>query len=184
MSWRSASPLPWSPPAAVARSRRVATLSACCGRRPSSASSRRTSRCAPPPLTGSPRSAAHCPLRTLDGRGMGATEPTMYIVQLPFPSTYEPDPDLAAYYRTYDRRFRELLPEYWVPEGELWEIPLWVAHLTALLDEVELRSEFVDLSGEVADAHVCASRLLDATEPGDLVLVSPLAQNFALALDV
>lgn len=111
-------------------------------------------------------------------------EPTVHIVQLPFPSTAEPDPALSDYYRTYDRRFTRLLPEYWVPEGELWEMPLWVAHLTALLDQVDLPSRYVDLSRTAAEAGACADRLLMATATGDTVLMSPLAQNFALALEV
>lgn len=107
---------------------------------------------------------------------------TVHIVQLPFPSTWSPEPDLDAYYRVYERRFTELLPEYFVPEGQLWEMPLWVAHLTALLDQVGLESTFVDLSR--AGASACAQRLLDESAPGDLILMSPLAQNFALALEV
>lgn len=109
---------------------------------------------------------------------------TAHIVQLPFPSTFESDPELSAYYRTYDQRFAALLPEYFVPEGQLWEIPLWVAHLTALLDEVGLDSRFLDLSRATANAGTCSERLLDSTVEGDLVLMSPLAQNFSLALDV
>jgi uncharacterized radical SAM superfamily protein len=109
---------------------------------------------------------------------------TAHIVQLPFPSTFDPDSDLSAYYLTYGRRFAALLPDYFVPEGQLWEIPLWVAHLTALLDQVGIDSRFLDLSQETADARVCAERLVDSTASGDLVLMSPLAQNFSLALDV
>lgn len=107
---------------------------------------------------------------------------TVHIVQLPFPSTWSPEPDLDAYYRVYERRFTELLPEYFVPEGQLWEMPLWVAHLTALLDQVGLDSTFADLSR--AEASACADRLLDESAAGDLILMSPLAQNFALALEV
>lgn len=107
-----------------------------------------------------------------------------HLVQLPFPSTSEPDPELSAYYRTYDEVFGTVLPEFFVPEGQLWEIPLWVAHLTALLEEAGLESRFADLSRDTADATVCAGRLLAGTGPGELVLLSPLAQNFALAIEV
>lgn len=109
---------------------------------------------------------------------------TAHIVQLPFPSTFDPNPVLSAYYLIYDRRFAALMPDYFVPEGQLWEIPLWVAHLTALLDQVGLDSRFLDLSRETADARVCAERQVDSTAEGDLVLMSPLAQNFSLALNV
>lgn len=106
------------------------------------------------------------------------------IVQLPFPSSHDPDPHLSGYYDDYDRRFRAELPEYFIPTDGLWEIPLWVAHLTALLDTAGIDSVFRDLSKTPADAEPCAEQLLSATAPGDLVLMSPLAQNLALALEV
>ncbi|MFD4399450.1 B12-binding domain-containing radical SAM protein [Kitasatospora sp. NPDC058478] len=106
------------------------------------------------------------------------------IVQLPFPSTRDPDDRLSAYYQDYDRRFRAFLPEYFIPSDGLWEIPLWVAHLTALLDSTAIDSCFVDLSRTPADSEACGAPILAATAPGDLVLFSPLAQNFRLALDL
>ncbi|WP_147255521.1 radical SAM protein [Streptomyces sp. PT12] len=81
-------------------------------------------------------------------------------------------------------RFRSLVPEYFIPGEGLWEMPLWVAHLTALLDTAGIASAFSDLSRTPAEPDACAAPLLAATAPGDLVLVSPLAQNFRLALDV
>lgn len=77
-----------------------------------------------------------------------------------------------------------MLPEYFVPSDGLWEMPLWVAHLTALLDHAGMDSVFRDLSRTAAKPDACAQPLLEATTPGDLVLMSPLAQNFQLALDV
>ncbi|MEW2034719.1 radical SAM protein [Streptomyces roseifaciens] len=109
---------------------------------------------------------------------------TSCIVQLPFPSTHDPDARLSAYYEDYDRRFRAFLPEYFIPSDGLWEMPLWVAHLTALLDTAGLGSVYQDLSRTPADAEACCDPLLRATAPGDLVLISPLAQNFRLALDI
>ncbi|MFJ8478122.1 B12-binding domain-containing radical SAM protein [Kitasatospora sp. NPDC094011] len=106
------------------------------------------------------------------------------IVQLPFPSTHAPDSRLSAYYRDYDRRFRAFLPEYFIPSDGLWEIPLWVAHLTALLEQAGLESGFQDLSRTPAESGACAAPILAATAPGDLVLFSPLAQNLRLALDL
>ncbi|MGW1073086.1 B12-binding domain-containing radical SAM protein [Streptomyces sp. NPDC002537] len=106
------------------------------------------------------------------------------IVQLPFPSTQDPDTRLSAYYEDYDRRFRAFLPEYFIPSDGLWEIPLWVAHLTALLDSAGIESCFRDLSRTPADTESCRDPLLASTAPGDLVLISPLAQNFRLALDL
>ncbi|MFF2613237.1 B12-binding domain-containing radical SAM protein [Kitasatospora sp. NPDC058046] len=106
------------------------------------------------------------------------------IVQLPFPSSHDPDPNLARYYDDYDRRFRAMLPEYFIPTDGLWEMPLWVAHLTALLNTAGLDSVFRDLSRTPAEPEHCAEPLLEATAPGDLVLMSPLAQNLRLALEV
>jgi len=106
------------------------------------------------------------------------------IVQLPFPSTLDPDPDLSAYYVDYDRQYRARIPEYFVPSEGLWELPLWVAHLTALLDVVGLDSVFCNLSTVSVDEAGCTERILSATAAGDMVLLSPLAQNFDLALGV
>ncbi|MBM9508487.1 B12-binding domain-containing radical SAM protein [Actinacidiphila acididurans] len=110
--------------------------------------------------------------------------PKSCIVQLPFPSSHDPDPRLSNYYDDYDRRFRAFLPEYFIPSDGLWEMPLWVAHLTALLDTAGIDSVFRDLSRTPAEPDDCSEPLLAATAPGDLVLMSPLAQNFRLALDV
>ncbi|MGW0811417.1 B12-binding domain-containing radical SAM protein [Nonomuraea sp. NPDC002799] len=106
------------------------------------------------------------------------------IVQLPFPSTHDPDPRLSDYYADYDRRFRAFLPEYFIPSDGLWEMPLWVAHLTALLDAAGIDSAFRDLSKGPPEPYTCHSAVLEATAPGDLVLLSPLAQNLRLAMDV
>jgi len=110
--------------------------------------------------------------------------PSSCVVQLPFPSSHDPDPSLSSYYEDYDRRFRTLLPDYFIPSDGLWEMPLWVAHLTALLDEAGVDSVFCDLSSTPAEPDACAVPLLETAAPGDLVLMSPLAQNFRLALDV
>lgn len=88
------------------------------------------------------------------------------------------------YYRDYDLVFRAAIPEYFVPQGGLWEMPLWVAHLTALLDAVGVDSSFIDLSKVTADATACAQSLLAQSESSDLVLFSPLAQNFSIAMEV
>jgi uncharacterized radical SAM superfamily protein len=106
------------------------------------------------------------------------------IVQLPFPSTGAPSEKLVKYYRHYERVFSEELPQYYIPDNELWEAPLWVSHLTALLDKVGLDSSFSDLSKAAIDVDACANVLVDTSEPGDLVLFSPLAQNFDLTLAV
>lgn len=106
------------------------------------------------------------------------------MVQLPFPSTTAPHPALIAYYRTYAERYKEEVPEYFVPEGELWELPLWVAHLSGMLRAIRWTDTFIDLASAPAEPDVCVERILAVTEPGDHVLLSPLAQNFGLACAV
>ncbi|MFC0003818.1 B12-binding domain-containing radical SAM protein [Micromonospora siamensis] len=106
------------------------------------------------------------------------------IVQLPFPSTAEPDPHLTRYYADYDATFRADFPEYFIPQDGLWEMPLWVAHLTALVRSGGLDSRFCDLSRQPALPEGCAEAILADSSPGDLVLISPLAQNLRLALHV
>ncbi|GII94604.1 B12-binding domain-containing radical SAM protein [Sinosporangium siamense] len=106
-----------------------------------------------------------------------------HIVQLPFPSTSEPQPDLVEYYKLYEKEFARDFPEFFIPAERLWEMPLWVAHITAILDELGVESSFADLSS-ARSADECLSRLTEVSSPGDAVLISPLAQNFDLALTV
>jgi hypothetical protein len=106
------------------------------------------------------------------------------VAQLPFPSTSDPHPALLAYYRDYSARFTSVIADYVVPEGSLWEMPLWVAHLCGMLAAIGQPSDFVDLSREESSPDACSERLLARTSPGDVVMVSPLAQNFDLACQV
>ncbi|MCS7476811.1 B12-binding domain-containing radical SAM protein [Umezawaea endophytica] len=96
---------------------------------------------------------------------------------------HAPQPDLSHYYKLYEREFARDLPEYFIPDGGLWEMPLWVAHLTALLDELSAESYFSDL-GRMPGAQDCLDALLEVSVAGDTVLMSPLAQNFDLAIEV
>jgi hypothetical protein len=107
-----------------------------------------------------------------------------HIVQLPFPSVAAPHPRVAAYYKDYGRALAWRLDGYFVPEGALWELPLWAAHLSGMLESLGYEPNFLDLSTRRADAQTCAAALLNASQPGDRVLLSPLAQNFDLALEV
>jgi uncharacterized radical SAM superfamily protein len=110
--------------------------------------------------------------------------PCHLLVQLPFPSTREPHGELAAYYRSYSRTFQEAFPEFFVPESGLWEAPLWAAHLAGMLESIGAPVELLDLSRTAAHVGACTSAALAATQPGDVVFLSPLAQNFDLALAV
>jgi hypothetical protein len=106
------------------------------------------------------------------------------IAQLPFPSTADPHPLITAYYQDYAARFAELINSYFVPEGALWEMPLWAAHLAGILKAIKREVTFEDLSDFQPSADACTQRLMDATCLGDVVMFSPLAQNFSLVKEV
>src|SRR5262245_862535 len=101
----------------------------------------------------------------------------IHIVQLPFPSLSEPHELVVSYYRDYSRLFSKLSNGYFVPEGSLWELPLWVAHLTGMLESLGYTPSFIDLSQTAAGADECMQALRASTRPGEVVLLSPLAQN-------
>ena len=71
---------------------------------------------------------------------------TVWLVQLPFPSQSDPNPLVHDYYRAYGAKFRREFPEFFVPEHDLWELPLWVAHLAGMLGEAGFDYDFLDLS--------------------------------------
>jgi len=105
-------------------------------------------------------------------------------VQLPFPSMATGHAALAAYYDSYAERYRQEIPEYFIPDDELWELPLWVAHLSGIVRALDWDDSFVDLSRAPLSTDVCVERVIAATRAGDWVMFSPLAQNFGLALEV
>lgn len=110
--------------------------------------------------------------------------PRHALVQLPFPSTRDPHPALAEYYRSYSAIFQKAFPEFFVPEEGLWEAPLWIAHLAGILRAIGAVAELVDLSRATPQEEPCVAAILSSTSPGDFVYLSPLAQNFDLALAV
>jgi uncharacterized radical SAM superfamily protein len=102
------------------------------------------------------------------------------LVQLPFPSQGDPDPALDAYYALYARLYRRVVPTYETGEGDLWEAPLWVAHLDGAIGRPD--TTFIDLSRQPATPGACAAEIArQAPEPAYLMF-SPLAQNFDLAV--
>jgi hypothetical protein len=109
---------------------------------------------------------------------------SIYIVQLPFPSMLDPHPRLRDYYSDYGKKFLSSFPEFFVPEGSLWELPVWVAHLAGMLEAIQCHPEFLDLSYTTPDFDSCIAPLLRETSLGDLLLFSPLAQNFDLTVQL
>ena len=114
----------------------------------------------------------------------GACTPRNLLVQLPFPSTLGLHAALRDYYADYSAVFSEDFPDYFVPEDQLWELPLWIAHVAGMLESLGVEPELLDLSRAEADAGACLEAVGRATRAGDLVYLSPLAQNLDLALAV
>jgi hypothetical protein len=110
--------------------------------------------------------------------------PNGHIVQLPFPSLRTPHERVVSYYRDYGRAFAQVVEGYFIPEGSLWELPLWVAHLAGMLESLGCSPSFTDLSQVASTVEDCTRELLARTRPHEVVLLSPLAQNFDLAKGV
>jgi uncharacterized radical SAM superfamily protein len=108
---------------------------------------------------------------------------TPVIVQLPFPSQTDPDERLVQYYRRYAEYFATIASGFALREGDLWEAPLWVAHLDAAIGRED--TQFEDLSQMPVDVDACTEHLVRAVGRRPAVfLFSPLAQNLDLATAV
>lgn len=104
------------------------------------------------------------------------------IVQLPFPSQLDPLPILEEYYTLYEKEYAKVFPQYKIEPGALWEAPLWVAHLDGAIGRED--SVFVDLSSKKADPKICTYAILNTVSDDHLIFVSPLSQNYDLAVSV
>jgi hypothetical protein len=105
------------------------------------------------------------------------------IVQLPFPALSDPCPPVRDYYRDYSARYAEFV-HYFLPEDGLWELPLWVAHLAGMLRDLGIDASYLDLTKEPFEVEECTRRITAETGRGDMLLLSPLAQNLDLAVGV
>ena len=108
--------------------------------------------------------------------------PPVALVQLPFPSQSDPLPALAAYYDAYNREYAKVFPEYAVKTGDLWEAPLWVAHMDGAIGCPD--TQFIDLSRARFVVEDCVREIVERVTPPALIFCSPLAQNFSLAAAV
>lgn len=104
------------------------------------------------------------------------------LVQLPFPSQQDPDPALVAYYNLYERRYREIFPQYQTSAGDLWEAPLWIAHLDGAIGRPDTTA--LDLSRTAPAPEPIITAIRDRVELPAMLFFSPLAQNLALAAAV
>jgi uncharacterized radical SAM superfamily protein len=108
--------------------------------------------------------------------------PPVALVQLPFPSQEDPLPTLGKYYDLYMQEYREVFPEYNIQEGDLWEAPLWVAHMDGAIGRED--TTFIDLSTTVCSAEACVEAISQRVGNDYLIFLSPLAQNFFLSVAV
>lgn len=118
----------------------------------------------------------------VEPRSAQATDAAVWLVQLPFPSQADPLPVLVDYYARYLADYARVFPEYAIAAGDLWEAPLWVAHLDGALGRAD--TGFLDLSRAASDPDAIADAIAARAGAGALVFLSPLAQNFALAIEV
>ncbi|MBM9502385.1 radical SAM protein [Leptospira sp. 201903071] len=104
------------------------------------------------------------------------------IVQLPFPSQQEPLEELNAYYIKYMECYKDLFPEYGIESGDLWELPLWVAHIDGALNFKD--TVFLDFSRFEFEAELIVSEILKSVEGNSIILFSPLSQNYDFCISV
>ncbi len=110
------------------------------------------------------------------------TSPPVALVQLPFPSQEDPLPVLMRYYDAYTAKYQKLFPEYALQEGDLWEAPLWVAHMDGAIGRED--TTFIDLSRAPFSADTCTHEIRKAVSNDYLIFFSPLAQNLSLAATI
>lgn len=108
--------------------------------------------------------------------------PRAALVQLPFPSQEDPCQALCDYYDRYQQRYREVIPDYGVGTGDLWELPLWVAHLDGAIGRDD--TVLLDLSGIPCLPEACIASIARECDTSTVLFFSPLAQNFDLARNV
>ncbi|AVK83685.1 hypothetical protein C3943_08945 [Lysinibacillus sp. B2A1] len=104
------------------------------------------------------------------------------LVQLPFPSQGEPLPELSEYYEYYNKKYQQVFPEYYINDGELWEMPLWVAHMDGAIDRDD--TIFLDLSKEEFNVEQCLNKIINSVSSKNLIFFSPLAQNFSFTSNI
>lgn len=104
------------------------------------------------------------------------------LVQLPFPSQSIALPVLTRYYQLYEKEYQNVFPEYKLAEGDLWEAPLWVAHMDGAIGRDD--TCFIDLSRVASQKEECVNNICREVDPSHFIFFSPLAQNLALASEV
>ncbi|WP_186828217.1 B12-binding domain-containing radical SAM protein [Pseudomonas syringae] len=104
------------------------------------------------------------------------------IVQLPFPSQYETHSVINRYYSLYLDEYKKVFTKYHINETDLWEAPLWVAHLDSALNVHD--TELIDLSQVEFDSKRCLAILEEHITRETLFVFSPLAQNLTLCSEV
>lgn len=108
--------------------------------------------------------------------------PPVTLIQLPFPSQSTPLPVLMRYYDSYSKEYNKFFPEYQLNEGDLWEAPLWVAHIDGAIGRDD--TTFVNLSRTPFEAEQCVADICANVDSTAIIFFSPLAQNLSLASEV
>ena len=80
------------------------------------------------------------------------------------------------------RLYQTVFADYFIPTGELWEAPLWVAHLDGAIGKEN--TVFVNLSQMLPKSELIVADLLQQLQRDSIVFLSPLAQNFELSREV
>lgn len=107
----------------------------------------------------------------------------LFFIQLPFPTTktvtnqYEID-----YYKEYEKSYKQVFPDYYIPENSLWELPLWIGYLYGKFQSNP--KEVINLSRHDFDVDTCVSTILDRIDKDSTLCFSPLAQNYSLAIEI
>jgi uncharacterized radical SAM superfamily protein len=100
------------------------------------------------------------------------------LIQLPFPNQEDPLLILVEYYHLYAQEYQRFFPEYQLNDGDLWEAPLWIAHMDGAINRND--TQFLDLSRCDFDVDTCYKAVRYAIGPDHLLFFSPLISNLTL----
>lgn len=104
------------------------------------------------------------------------------LIQLPFPSQSSPNPVFTEYYDKYSSEYRNVFPEYRIAEGDLWEAPLWVAHIDGAIGRED--TVFLNHSRSPFSENYIGEAIISEVTADHILFFSPLAQNFSLCVNL
>ncbi|MFW6310624.1 MAG: B12-binding domain-containing radical SAM protein [Nanoarchaeota archaeon] len=104
------------------------------------------------------------------------------FIQLPFPTTEDINLIEQNYLKIYSSKYKKVFPDFFIPEKSLWELPLWIAFLSAKLSNYE--RDFINLSTEKYDKDILLSKIKEKINDDDILLFSPLTQNYNISKNI